>query len=233
MMVLAADVRRQKLQQLRQNSEQAAEHQKLYYRAQTQSFPVFRIDLDALIYNRHNGRLEAEMLTWEREHTASPGVYDDQLHELIEGFLWKSSVRANEQTMKDLQLKQQQRAGIVSADGVIIDGNRRAMLLRRIERDTKQKQYFEAIILPDAYAENEKEIVRLETQYQLGEDAKVEYGPLQKYLHVKRLKRGLGIEESEIAKLMNETEGRIATLLGTMDLMSAVLDSQLRLRDVV
>ena len=105
-------------------------------------------------------------------------------------------------TLQDLGRKGQQRPGIVTLDGVIIDGNRRAMLLRRLEGKTNEKQYFEAIILPDAYDENEKEIVRLETQYQLGEDAILDYGPLEKYLKAKRLKETLGIDVPEIAQLM-------------------------------
>jgi hypothetical protein len=56
---------------------------------------------------------------------------------------------------------------------MVIDGNRRAMLLRRLTPN----QYFEGVILPDAYYENEKEkeIVRLETEYQIGEDSKLDY----------------------------------------------------------
>jgi hypothetical protein len=58
-MVLTSDVRRRKLDEL-QNSGEKQGCQKLYYRGQTELFDVFRIDLDALIYNRHNGRLEVD-----------------------------------------------------------------------------------------------------------------------------------------------------------------------------
>ena len=98
------------------------------------------------------------------------------------------------------------------------------MLLRRMERENKGKQYFEAFILPDAYDENEKEIVRLETQYQLGEDAILDYGPLEKYLHVKRLKDALGIDIPEIAQLMRESENKVKRWAGIMLLMDEYLD---------
>jgi hypothetical protein len=221
-MILTSDVRKQKLNELMKGPSQGK--QKLYYQGETQSFDVYRIDLDWLIYNRHNGRLEAEMLTWEQEHAVTPEHYDDDLHRLIEDLLWKSNVGRNEQTLEDLADKQQQRSGIVSLDGVIIDGNRRAMLLRRLEEKKKAKQYLDAIILPHAYDENQKEIVRLETQYQLGEDAKVEYGPLQKYLHARRLNVDLGIREDEIDKLMGQSEGYTRKLLETMELMDDYLD---------
>ena len=42
---------------------------------------------------------------------------------------------ANERTMKSLLEDHQQRYGIVTAEGMIIDGNRRASLLNKIWRD--------------------------------------------------------------------------------------------------
>jgi hypothetical protein len=121
--------------------------------------------------------------------------------------------------------KGQQRCGIVTLDGVIIDGNRRAMLLRRLaNKNKKDQQFFDAIILPDAYAENQKEIVRLETQYQLGEDSKVEYGPLQKYLHARRLIKDLNISPEEVDELMGESKGAARRLLEILDLMDDYLE---------
>jgi hypothetical protein len=222
-MVISTDVRKKKLADIR-DSGGGQQRQKLYYRGETQYFDVYRIDLDYLIYNRHNGRIEAEMLTWEQENAAPLGTYDDELHRKIETFLWESSKARNKITLDDLADKGQQRPGIVSLDGVIIDGNRRAMLLRKLEGQTKSKQYLDAIILPDAYADNETEIVRLETQYQLGEDAKVEYGPLQKYLHARRLNVDLNISEDEIDTLMGEPKGTAKRLLETMQLMDDYLE---------
>ncbi|EIX9399512.1 TPA: hypothetical protein ACIJ20_005527 [Pseudomonas aeruginosa] len=224
-MVFSSEERKRKLGELISEPSKAQGSQKLYYKNITQSFPVYRIDLDYLIYNRHNGRIEAEMLTWEQEHSITPGHYDEKLHDLIDKFLWTSSSSRNKQTLQDLDEKQQQRPGIVSLDGVIIDGNRRAMLLRRLAAQKGiGKQYFDAIILPDAYDENQKEIVRLETQYQLGEDSKVEYGPLQKYLHARRLHDDLGISTDEIDKLMGQQSGNAAKLLEIMALMDEYLE---------
>lgn len=220
-MVLSASVRKQKLDELRQGQPEAS--QKLFYKGRPETFKVHRINLEWLIYNEHNGRIEAEMLTWKQEHLTSTSYTDDK-HERIGSLLWNLSVARNKSTLKDLKLKSQQRPGIVSLDGVIIDGNRRAMLLRRIQEESNQPQYFDAIILPDAYADNEAEIARLETQYQIGEDSKVEYGPIQKYLHARRLKMDLGIEESEIDTLMGRDPGYAARLLGIMKLMDGYLE---------
>lgn len=222
-MLLSVETRKRKLSELRA-PEDGQVLQKLHYDGETKPHKVSTINLDYLIYNRHNGRLEAEMLTWEEQNAASPDDYDQTLHDLIENLLWQSAVQRNKDSLADIKYKGQQRPGIVSLDGIIIDGNRRAMLLRRLERETGVKQYFDAIILPHAYTDNQEAIVRLETQYQLGEDAKVEYGALQKYLHVRRLHVDLGIPKDQIDKLMNEKPGNAERLLQIMELMDEYLD---------
>src|SRR3546814_4095210 len=88
-------------------------------------------------------------------NAAPIGTYDDELHGKIGAFLWDSNKGRNKATLADLTSKGQQKPGIVSLDGVIIDGNRRAMLLRKLEGESKSKQYFDAIILPHAYADNQ------------------------------------------------------------------------------
>lgn len=87
-MVLSTDIRKKKLTEIR--AKESPTKQKLYYMGEPQSFGVYRIDLDYLIYNRHNGRIEAEMLTWEQENSAPVGDYDDELHRKIEALLWDS-----------------------------------------------------------------------------------------------------------------------------------------------
>src|SRR3546814_11548158 len=111
-MLLGADVRIQKLTELRV-PEEGQVLQKLHYDGDTKPHKVSTINLDYLIYNRHNGRLEAEMLTWEEQNAASPEEYDEDLHHLIEELLWQSAVPRNKATLLDLKDKGQQRPGIV------------------------------------------------------------------------------------------------------------------------
>lgn len=136
---------------------------------------------------------------------------------------------ANERTKKSLLEDHQQRYGIVTADGKIIDGNRRASLLNRIWRDEsipanikQHAQFFIAIILPiDA---DRKEILRLETTYQMGEDAKVDYGPIEKYLKAGDLAEE-GFSNSEIASFMGVTPRDVKDYLNVLKLMNDYLDT--------
>ena len=219
-MILPAQIRADRLRALRNDKAQVIANQKVFYKGNPERFDVFKIPLELLIYNRHNGRIESEMLTWQFEHDIGHTEYNDEIHKLIDKFLWETNVEKNRHTLNDLKEKQQQRPGIVSLDGVIIDGNRRAMLLRRIGSN----QYFEGVILPDEYYQNEKEIVRLETEYQIGEDAKLDYGPLEKYLKVKRLIDGLGYEKEEVRKMMGITAGELERRIATMKLMDDYLE---------
>lgn len=219
MTVMSAAMRRDRLQAIRDSGEQIGS-EKLFYKGESQRLPVYRIPLDLLAYNRHNGRIESEMLTWQFDHDVDEETYDEVIHKRIAEYLWKTNEDRNRHTLKDLIDKQQQRPGIVSLDGVIIDGNRRAMLLNRIT----PKRQFEAVILPDAYHDDEREIVRLETQYQIGEDSKLDYGPLEKYLKVKRLVRHLGYPPSEVADMMATSKGEVEKWLAIMDLMDDYLE---------
>lgn len=55
--------------------------------------------------------------------------------EIIEKYLWESEETKNQATMNDLIKNGQNVAGVVTIDGKIADGNRRASLLRKILKD--------------------------------------------------------------------------------------------------
>jgi len=132
--------------------------------------------------------------------------------------------------MLDILKNGQIRPGIVTSDGIIIDGNRRAMLLNKLYSEHKELgfsytqvdkcQYFYAMILPDDA--DERDIQQLETIYQMGEDDKLDYNPIEKYLKCKELKR-LGFDESQIAEFMNEKPSKIKEWLDILKLMEDYL----------
>lgn len=81
-------------------------------------------------------------------------------------------------------------------------------------------KYFLAIILPDDA--EEKDIQQLETIYQMGEDDKLDYNPIEKYLKCKELKR-LGFSEEDIAGFMSEKPSQIKEWLKILTLMEEYL----------
>jgi len=200
----------------------------LTYHGERKTFDAYRIPLSILTYNPYNGRIGSEVKSFERQnHVLNPDNAEDV--KIIEEFLWESKKNANERTQKSLLEDHQQKYGIVTADGKIIDGNRRASLLNRIWRDDsipanikQHTQFFEAIILPiDA---DRKEILRLETTYQMGEDAKVDYGPIEKYLKCGDLAEE-GFSNNEIASFMGVTARDIDGYLNVLKIMNDYLDT--------
>lgn len=201
----------------------------LRYKGRSEPAIVYRIPLDYLVYNKYNGRIGSVVLSYEKQNGLLNAEMDGD-KALIEDFLYKSKEDRNKKTMDSLIEIGQQRYGIVTADGTIIDGNRRAMLLNRIfhnrenlgytYQQVENCQYFLAIILPDDA--EERDIHQLETIYQMGEDDKLDYNPIEKYLKCKELKK-CGFLEKDIADFMGEKQSQIEQWLRILDLMEEYL----------
>ena len=225
-----AITRKAKLKELRTNQlNQKMTGIPLRYKGATREEIVWRIPLDYLIYNKYNGRIGSDVLSYEKQNGKLNAELDSD-REIIEKFLFESKVDRNKATMASLLENGQQKYGIVTSDGIIVDGNRRAMLLNRLfhERENlgytyaqvEQCQYFLAIILPDDA--EERDIQQLETIYQMGEDEKLDYNPIEKYLKCKELKR-LGFSDEDIAGFMSEKTGQIRDWLKILTLMDEYL----------
>ena len=182
-----------------------------------QPFPVYKIPLDNLVYNKYNGRILTR--TKSLESQGKPiNVETREGKEIIEDLLWATKPDRNKQTLVDLEKFGQKRVGIVTADGIIIDGNRRAMLLNR----SGKYSYFKAIVLPVTLEQNPLEIEKLETSYQMGEDEKLSYNPIEKYLKAQNLQRK-NVKVEDIAKWMGESVKEIEKYIRTMSIMDEYL----------
>lgn len=186
---------------------------------------VYNIPLTNLVYNKYNGRILSRTKSLEKQNQIID-VETVEGRNLIEKLLWESKIDRNKKTEASIRLSGQQKVGIITKDGVIIDGNRRAMLLNRIDRTG----FFKAIVLPVTLEENPIEIERLETTYQMGEDEKLGYNPIEKYLKAKQIFEKLtpAISEEEamksISDWMGETDGEIKKYLDTMSVMDEYLE---------
>lgn len=196
----------------------------IIYRGEKKLLPVFEIPIEYLVYNKYNGRVLSMVKSYERQfHPLNMENKADK--KTIEKFLWESKVARNKITMEDLKEYGQKKIGIVTKDGIIIDGNRRASILNRIAQEKNSgPMYFKAIILDDTLDDNPREIMRLETTYQIGEDDKLDYNPIEKYLKCKDLTE-IGFETAEIAKMMGSTEAKINEWLAIMRLMDDYLEN--------
>lgn len=203
----------------------------LRYQGETQRVPVYKIPLEYLVYNKYNGRISSSVKAFEhKNHSLDPENHDD-IH-IIEEFLWNSKPDRNKKTMNDIVENGQMRHGIVTADGVIIDGNRRASLLNRAYHQRDQYgfslaqvdkcRFFNAIILPKNATQ--RDIQQLETMYQMGEDDKLDYNAIEKYLKCQDLK-DLNFDDDEVSKMMGISKSEVPKMIATLDLMKEYLST--------
>ncbi|MCF8323036.1 MAG: hypothetical protein K9I26_07870 [Flavobacterium sp.] len=142
---------------------------------------VYQIPLRLLVYNKYNGRILSRTKSIENQKNKIDAETDEG-KKLIEKLLWDSKPSKNKETLESLK-GGQEKVGIITKEGIIIDGNRRAMLLNKIDTI----DYFKAVILPVEYDGNPLEIEKFETKYQLGEERKLDYNPIEIYLKLQRL----------------------------------------------
>ena len=192
--------------------------EELMWQDSLQPMKVHKIPLRYLIYNKYNGRILSRTKSLESQgKKIDPET--DQGKEIIEKLLWDSKPDRNQKTKKDIEKYTQKRPGIITKDGIVIDGNRRVMLLNRIEKF----DYFKAMVLPVTLDENPVEIQKLETSYQMGEDEKLGYRAIEKYLKAKTLQQQ-GVTVEQIANWMGETVGQVEEYLSVMKTMERYLD---------
>lgn len=194
------------------------------WRDTLEPMPVFKIPLSFLIYNKYNGRILSRTKTLETQNKTIDAATEDGSR-LLEKLLYDSDSARNNKTLKSLSDIGQEKVGIITRDGIIIDGNRRAMLLNRINAAHPQRRidYFKTVVLPVTLEEDPLEIEKLETTYQMGEDEKLTYNPIEKYLKAKGLK-SRGIHVDQIAAWMGETPAEVQQYLDVMTTMEDYLD---------
>lgn len=221
------EVRIQKIQEIIERDKNRTDllNHEIMWEKQLKTEKVYNIPLSYLLYNKYNGRILSRTKSLEKQKQEI-NLETDEGRNLIENLLWESKVDRNKKTLASIKDFGQQKVGIITKDGVIIDGNRRAMLLNKIDRTG----YFKAIVLPVTLEENPIEIERLETTYQMGEDEKLRYNPIEKYLKAKQIYDKLTpkLKDTDaiksIAEWMGETEGEIKKYLDTMAVMDEYLE---------
>lgn len=195
---------------------------------------VYQIPLEYLVYNKYNGRILSRTQSLERQNY-SINVETEEGRKRIEELLWNSNESRNKTTQISINNYGQQKVGIITKDGIIIDGNRRVMFLNR----GKKYDYFKTVVLDVTLEENPLEIEKLETTYQMGEDEKLGYNATEKYIKSKLLYKKLtqkaysaNIEKhspdfntiDKIATWMGIDRNEVLKYLDTMEVMDEYLE---------
>lgn len=173
------------------------------YGGRTQQFKTYEVDVDFLVYNPINGRILQQV----QNHERNVGPLDQDSEDyvgLIEGFIWEKREKDNNDTYNSLLEVGQLEPGVVSLDGIIVSGNRRASLINKINRDGASRggpMKFKAAILPVRIEDDQKAITLLEKKLQHGIESQVGYLTLNKYLEIEQL-TDQGLNDAEIIAAM-------------------------------
>lgn len=179
---------------------------RIRYCGEVKTFIEYEIPMDLIIYNVENGRIASLVKSYEREHSSLNPEKEEDAKQIAQ-FLYDSNDIANKKTKRNIVANGQLETGIITCDGVLVDGNRRVTLMRQIISDSSfstseraRCEKFRAIVLPEDA--DKKEILRLETTFQMGADEKVGYNAIEKYLHAQDLS-DQGFSTSDISEFMN------------------------------
>lgn len=176
------------------------------------TYPIYQVRLDLLFFNDQNDRIS----TWISQYKTDNGIntFDridlEKYNTVIQTFITNSNPDKIKATQKNIEFIGQQKYGVVLTDGRIIDGNRRFACLRNLAVRDPKFNYFETVILDKDYEHSAKQIKMLELQIQIGEEARVDYNPIDKLAGVYR-----DIEESklltidEYARSTNQSKGEV------------------------
>jgi len=216
---LDKDTRIEKIKEV--TSRESYSFKELTYKKRRKKLPVYEIPIEFLIFNQYNGRIGTYVKTYEKQY-GSINSATPEGEKIIVNFLWESKENRNKETKKDIEKNGQMEYGIVTKDGIIIDGNRRCMILKKIAKERHDSPtYFLAVVLEDTFEDNPKEIRKLETTYQMGVDEKVDYNAIEKYLACKDLSSDFTNEA--IGRMMGENPSKIKEYLEILELMEKYL----------
>ena len=227
---MKAEERKQKILEITRSNVFSTDGKgkRLRYRGEVKTFVEYEIPIELLVYNVENGRIASLVKSFEKEHsTLNPERKEDALQ--IARFLYDSNDIANKKTKKDIAENGQLETGIITSDGVIVDGNRRASLMLSILNDESNPpavrarcEKFRTVVLPEDA--DEKEILRLETTFQMGTDEKVGYNAIEKYLHAYDMQEK-GFSIADIEEYMGlESTSKVNELLQVKGLIDDYLD---------
>ena len=149
--------------------------------AENREETVFKVPLDLLRFRKENGRISSSVKSYER--TTGPLIgTESEAQVILHRFLRDKDPEKTDDLKKLLRAEGQREPGIITADGFLINGNRRKVALDELRVEYPANDAFQTmkvVILPGSDDEGGpptlKEIEQIENRYQLQAEGKAEY----------------------------------------------------------
>ena len=107
----------------------------------SETFPVYRVQLKYLYYNDQNDRISTEIVRYCTENNAELPTDREEYNKIFEKLVVDSKPDAIERTQRSIANRGQDNPGVTLKDGRVVDGNRRFTCLRRIQAETNQESF--------------------------------------------------------------------------------------------
>lgn len=219
-LTLIDPARTTKLQHLVKDArESKAETYPLIWRGERIFFPVINVETDWVLLNLDNGRTRAEQ-ELEARDANDPELFSDPASSKAQDaqarILRKQDPAAFKALFNDLRGRGQREPGVVTAAGVLVNGNRRCVALRDIG-----VQYMTVVVLPEGALP--KEIRALEVELQIARDFREDYSDVNRLLVIEQLLNEDHCTIEEVARRLRLTERDVQTERGILALMKEYL----------
>jgi len=163
---------------------------------------VVLVPVELLRYRKDNGRIASDVMNYEKLN-GPLDEKDTDAQEIIGKFLAAKDPEKMEILTSSIAHIGQSEPAIITADGLLINGNRRKMVLDELRKQTKGRTEFDVmkvVVLPGANDPGGPptliEIERLENRYQLQSEGKSEYYGFDRALSMKRkMELGFSLQE--------------------------------------
>lgn len=152
---------------------------------------VVKVPINLLLYRKDNGRIASDVSTYERIHQPLDEK-TEEAQEKLASFLEKKDPEKTIELINSIKVHGQRQPAIITADGFLINGNRRRLAFQKLLDETgKDKyKYMKVVILPGEDDEGGsptlQEIEEIENRYQLQSDGKSEYTKFDRALSIRR-----------------------------------------------
>lgn len=162
---------------------------------------IFEVPVELLRFRKDNGRIASDVLSYER-NKGPLSETSEEAQRFIRKFLEDKDPEKTSELINSIKHSGQRDAAIVTADGFLINGNRRKVALERLWEETRDDKYqwMKVVILPSKNDEGGppklKEIEQIENRYQLQSEGKSEYYNFDRALSMRRkIQLGMTLEE--------------------------------------
>lgn len=174
---------------------------RVQWKGHARTFPQIRLGLEYVLLNPHSHRIRAQLESDEHAQTIKDNPFTDEAQDHIARLLRETE--GFPRLKQNIDQEGQLDYGIVTAAGVLVNANTRAVALRDLG-----KSHIDVIVLPEDATS--QEIAELELGLQMQEDLRQDYTFTNELLFVEDLLQTYQLPEDEVALKLRWATSRAA-----------------------